>query len=70
MLDNPYNDSATSLANLVIKLTGADVSVVQKIKESVGEHGLLKYLSENIKDVVSRDDVSAMIAEALKSQDT
>ena len=34
MLDNPCNDSATSLANLVIKLTGADVSVVQKIKRS------------------------------------
>ncbi len=68
MLNNPYNDSTISLANLAIAITGADEATVQKIKETSGEHGLLKYISENVKMPVTRDDVSVMIAEALENR--
>ena len=65
MFENKYNDSCASLANLALKLTDLDESVIAKAKREGGEGALLKLISENCKPIVTATEVSALIEAAV-----
>lgn len=65
MFENKYNDSCASLANLALKLTDLDESVIAKAKRAGGEGALLKLISENCKPIVTAAEVSALIEAAV-----
>lgn len=65
MFENKYNDSCASLANLALKLTDLDESVIAKAKREGGEGALLKLISENCKPIVTAAEVIALIEEVV-----
>ena len=65
MFENKYNDSCASLANLALKLTDLDESVIAKAKREGGDGALLKLISENCKPIVTAAEVSALIEAAV-----
>ena len=65
MFENKYNDSCASLANLALKLTDLDESVIAKAKREGGEGALLKLISENCKPIVTAAEVSTLIEAAV-----
>lgn len=65
LFENKYNDTVTALENLALQLTGKTKKEIITTAVEQGEAGLLRLISENLKDFVSREEMEAAISTAV-----
>ena len=58
LFENKYNDTATTLQNLALQLTNKTPGETVRVRAEQGECGLLRLISENLKDFVTREEMT------------
>lgn len=61
LIDNRYNNQIIALQNLAMRLTG----ISREMVERMSGNEILRYISENIKPFVTREEVQAMFDAAV-----
>jgi hypothetical protein len=65
MLENQYNEPHISFMNLATKITNLSLEHLETVYRTRGTWGVLAEVCENVKDLVTVDEMNAAISNAL-----